>query len=706
MKNGHLNRREFLAAIAVAGGVLLQPDWVAPLLAAEVPGAVSPDDKAVKTVYLVWKCHLDIGFTAPAREVIRKYFEVYLPQAMALGEEIGRAGRGERFTWTTGSWLIDAYLESAAPADRARMERAIGRGNIAWHALPHSFQSELMSRDLLASSLQISRDLDRRFGKQTTGAKMTDVPGHSIGIVAPLAAAGVTFLDIGTNPGSATPQTPPLFRWRDADGAEICVLNHPDYGTTLTVPNSDFAVCIGVWGDNGGVPSLEQFRAYLAGLQSRFPGARVKMSSLSDVAHAIDAVRAQLPVVTSEIGDTWIHGAASDPLLLARFRELDRLHSKWLREGQIQSGDATDLAFVRRLSLVPEHTWGLDIKTFLKSYDVYGRAELDAARPRPNFRKVEASWAEKRARIEETLAVLPTTLQTEAALQLQSLIPAPPSRRDLNLVLPGEVFETRHFLARIDTRSGALTQLQAKNGGRDWAGATHPLGLIVYQTFEAEDFARFIRAYSPISRESWVLADFGKPGLEKTGARQRTRLARLRESRIGRTRDGWRVTSEIGIAPLDEKPENEGPPRRFTLEMLFPDASPEVQITLQWFDKPAYRKPEALWFSFVPRAPDDAGWTLDKIGQWVSPLDVVAGGNRQMHAIGRGVSYRDAQGGLQIDSLDAPLVAVGERSLLNFSARQPDLQSGMHFNLFNNVWGTNYRMWFEDNMKFRFTLRV
>ena len=77
-----------------------------------------------------------------------------------------------------------------------------------------------------------------------------------------------------------------------------------------------------------------------------------------------------------------------------------------------------------------------------------------------------------------------------------------------------------------------------------------------------------------------------------------------------------------------------------------------------------------------------------------------------MHAVARGVSYCDGKGQLQIASLDAPLVAVGECSLLHFSARQPDLSVGMHFNLWNNVWGTNYRMWFEEDMKFRFVLQV
>jgi hypothetical protein len=27
----------------------------------------------------------------------------------------------------------------------------------------------------------------------------------------------------------------------------------------------------------------------------------------------------------------------------------------------------------------------------------------------------------------------------------------------------------------------------------------------------------------------------------------------------------------------------------------------------------------------------------------------------------------------------------------------------MHFNLYNNVWGTNFPMWYEDDARFRFS---
>ena len=109
------------------------------------------------------------------------------------------------------SWLLFEYLEQASAEDRKTMEEAIARGDIAWHALPFTWQTEMLDPSMIEGSLALSKTLDRRFGKVTTGAKMTDVPGHTRGMIPPLAKHGVTFLEIGVNGGSTVAQLPPIF---------------------------------------------------------------------------------------------------------------------------------------------------------------------------------------------------------------------------------------------------------------------------------------------------------------------------------------------------------------------------------------------------------------------------------------------------------------------------------------------------------------
>ena len=93
------------------------------------------------------------------------------------------------------------------------------------------------------------------------------------------------------------------------------------------------------------------------------------------------------------------------------------------------------------------------------------------------------------------------------------------------------------------------------------------------------------------------------------------------------------------------------------------------------------------------------------MGKWISPLEVVRNGSRKLHAVGRGLLYRDDERELAIETLDAPLVAPGEPSLLDFNNTQPPLEKGWHLNLYNNVWGTNFPMWYDEDARFRFDLR-
>jgi hypothetical protein len=116
----------------------------------------------------------------------------------------------------------------------------------------------MLDRTMITGALGFSKSLDRRFGRTTTGAKMTDVPGHTRGIVGPLAENGVTFLHIGINSASTPAEVPPLFRWQDTDSSELIVMYHKDYGGTLELPGSQLAVDIEVKDDNLGPHTREE----------------------------------------------------------------------------------------------------------------------------------------------------------------------------------------------------------------------------------------------------------------------------------------------------------------------------------------------------------------------------------------------------------------------------------------------------------------
>ncbi len=654
----------------------------------------------VKRVLVMFKCHLDVGFTDTQAGVMKKYFDVYYPAAIKRAADLRAAGE-DRYTWTTGSWLLYEYLEQAGADARKRMEDAIAAGDIAWHALPFSWQTEVLDRSLISAAIGFSKSLDTRFGRTTTGAKMTDVPGHTIGLVAPMAENGVTFLHIGVNSASTPPEVPALFVWKDSSGATLTVMyQHKGYGGVMRVPGSDLAVAIEMADDNAGPHSVEEIRGIYSDLRAQFPGAAIQASNLSEIANAVEPYRGALPVVTQEIGDTWIHGVPSDPVKVARYRELARLRREWIAAGSLKSGDATDLAFLRRFALAAEHTWGTDTKTYLDN-DHYKPADLEDALEKSGYQKMITSWAEKRRNLDDAVATLPEPMRAQAVTRLAKLRAVKPDTEPLSVFHAGQDFETTHFIVALDEKTGAIRKLRSKATGRDWASLAHPLALFSYQTYSAADFSRFLDSYVT-SKADWAPRDFGKPNIDHFGARSAIWTPQLSRCWSGKTAGSSRLLARLRIDdPAAEKSGLTAWPKTMYLDLQFPTDEPVVKIAFSCFDKPANRMPEAMWLTFQPDVTMVHEWTMDKCDQQVSLASVVPGGNRHMHALAQWVACP----GLVIRTLDAPVVAFGEKSAIHFSKAFPDVSQGAHFSLFNNTWGTNYIQWFGEDVRFRFELR-
>ena len=698
-----MKRRDFVKTISAAGtGLLLRTSAPLTLHAQQIRPAPDP---AVKRVLVMFKCHFDAGFIDTQANVVHKYFTQYFPQAIEIARAANAQGK-RRYVWTTGSWLLLEYLEQASAAERAAMEQAIARGDIAWHALPFTWQTELLSPSMIEGSLALSQSLDRRFGVVTTGAKMTDVPGHTRGLIPPLAKHGVGFLDIGVNDASTPAQVPPIFLWKDPSGVSLPVMYHLGYGGITRIPGSDTAIAVSVRNDNSGPHPPQEISDIHADLAWHFPNAEIKAANLSDIASAVQPHRASLPVVTEEIGDTWIYGCPSDPLKLARFREISRLRDAWIAAGAFQVGDATDLALLRHILLEPEHTWGTDTKTWL-DFDNQKPADLARMLDTKNYKVVEFSWQEKRQDLLDGIATLPAKLRDEANSAIESLHPTEPKPSTGALAHPvSEPIETTHFTLGIDPKTGAITRLKNKATGREWASPTNPIALLTYQTLSKTDYDRFMAAYLK-STADWAFKDFGKPNCDKYGAVSQEWNPNPGAIHLEETAAGHRIL--IRLEFKDQQALESGRaafPRKAFIEVALPKAEPVIHLHASWFQKPATRLPEALWLTFNPIAEDAAGWSLDKSGQAISPFDVVSSGNRAMHAVSRGFEYRRDGHSFAVDTLDAPVVALGNRNPLGFTTAQPDLGAGIHSCLFNNAWGTNYIMWYGEDMRFRYTLRA
>ena len=429
---------------------------------------------------------------------------------------------------------------------------------------------------------------------------------------------------------------------------------------------------------------------------------------MSEVAAATDPVRDRLPIVTREIGDTWIYGCPSDPPKVAQYREVSRLRQQWIAQYKFASGDATDLNCLSRFSLAIEHTWGTDTKTYLDN-DHYKPADLARVLDTKPYETMTFSWKEKRDDITEGVDSLPTPLRDEAREHIAQLTPKIPSHEGLTRLKPHAEVTTEHYTIAFDS-TGAITRLKNLARGKEWASADHPLALFTYQTLSEADFAEFLATYVRIKAD-WAPRDFGKPNIGHFGALSHEWHPTVTHAWSGDTADAHRILLELRID--DHKTAATGLvawPATMYFELLLAHDEPAIHLNFTTFKKVENRLPEALWLTFNP-APDSAApnpdaWLLDKSGQPLRPTDVIRGGGRSMHAITEKISYTEGQNTLEINTLDAPVVALGNRTPLNFSLDPPTLLQGIHFSLFNNAWGTNYIQWCGGDWQYRFTLRT
>ena len=137
-----------------------------------------------------------------------------------------------------------------------------------------------------------------------------------------------------------------------------------------------------------------------------------------------------------------------------------------------------------------------------------------------------------------------------------------------------------------------------------------------------------------------------------------------------------------------------------------------IKMIVYVMNKTSTRIPESLSVLFKPN-PElvvPHSLSVSKIGQFVNALDVITNGSKHVHGSDYGVKYAEPVP-LSVTSWDAPILSVGGDNYFPVPMENPDVSEGFSFNLFNNLWGTNYIMWYpyqkgEESSMYRFTLTL
>ena len=137
----------------------------------------------------------------------------------------------------------------------------------------------------------------------------------------------------------------------------------------MIIPGYSEAMLVAFNGDNQGSYQPGWLQTIFNAAQKFFPKAEVVASTfdafIEPAARFVEANPDSLPLLEMEIGDTWVHGCASDPKKLAMMRVIERARADCEDSGACDVEDPRYYDFSRLFLFNGEHTWGADTKMFL-----------------------------------------------------------------------------------------------------------------------------------------------------------------------------------------------------------------------------------------------------------------------------------------------------------------------------------------------------
>lgn len=365
-------------------------------------------ESKIDEVIVVFKTHFDIGYTDWAANVREGYANQMVEGALGLIEKSKLLPANEQFRWTVSGWPMKVMLAGSKPEVKKKIEQALKNGNFVVHAMPFTFETEAGELESITRSLSFSSEIYKQADLPLPiDAKQTDVPGHSWVLPTLLTNAGVKFLHIGCNPASKSPDVPLLFWWEGPDKSQLMTMYFDPYYGTSPAPPTDWKyktwIAIFHTNDNTGAPSWEEFIKAINEVKTQNPGAKIRTGSMADFYTTIMKENPELPVISGDMPDTWIHGYMSMPRELKadhnlgkqiyNLETLNSLSKIWGVESNEQVNIVVDKAN-ESINLFNEHTFGLAMSHGHAGYWAYGN-EFEYLRAKGFYEPIEFSWKEK-----------------------------------------------------------------------------------------------------------------------------------------------------------------------------------------------------------------------------------------------------------------------------------------------------------------------
>jgi hypothetical protein len=248
--------------------------------------------------------------------------------------------------------------------------------------------------------------------------------------------------------------------------------------------------------------------------------------------------------------------------------------------------------------------------------------------------------------------------------------------------------ENSFFRVRLDPARGVVASLLDKRSGRELvdAASEYGLGQYVYERFDADDAAAYVKAYCR-NIAPWVYKDFAKSDLPPAKDVPHV-TASPGNFQLSVSRDALRTVATMRAAAGKEVPHD------VTVRVTLLADQPYVDVQWQVTGKKADPWPEAGWLCF-PLKIDQPRFRLGRLGSVTDPAkDIVRSGNFDTFCLNTGLNVVGSDAaGVGLCPIDSPLVSLGYPGLYRYSRTFEPRKPLVLVNLFANVYGTNFQQW-------------
>jgi len=696
---------------------------------------------SITKVHVIFMNHLDVGYDGIwpdigfINNVLNRYFIEYFPRAINLANGIKEWNSNLSFIYTTHPWLISLYLDCPpnmvlngiqlfCPDKEAvdALISAIKSGYIAIHAGAMNLQYGMMNSDTVVASVQLAQQVYQKLGTSYTPRVLSlrDVPGLTRNSLTALAYAGVKVISVGVNPGTAPPAVPKLFKW-EGDlsvlgmwhkggyplnaGPSLANAGGLSYSDCLIIPEQQAALAFAFRTDNTGPPmSLSEIEQNFVILQEEFPDADIFASTLDRFYDEVLSKVTDVPTIKSEIGDTWLQGIQSDPRKVAEYRSLQKAYSDCVAASACMNQDPHVLNATRFMIKLAEHTWGLP---GVGDSTHWSNKEFNKVKDEQLFLNAKDSWMEQRVFVNLTLEALGDHPLAKMMLEELETMKAklPPLGKCNGLPISNPVYDFTINNTRVhvqfDTVHGPLSALQNTDTSQ-WLLKDTLFGEVVYHTYNETDFTNFANTYNY----------YGNAGFDKPNSTNANPMSKMWYTKPFGFFYCHPATFIVAMELEDDTSHSYyGAPSQIWMNYTFVNYNSLI-MELQLLSKTPTRLGEATMLNFYLPSPVNKDVTvLYDLSNEASVFDVLLNGSQLQHG-GYGVRTDLFTIYGHHTQVICPIpYPKGQATPFPAPLTPLDHVIGVGFNIHNNIWNTNYPLWYpfidEDaNFKAIFTAKL